>query len=156
MHSDPVGGGAMPFVSVTRLRIRSLLFLPQFIVQALGSSLQAERAQGFLGGALMREPGNIFWTITVWQDDAAMNSYRTQGAHRSAMPRLLNWCNESSVAHWRQETADVPSWPEAHRRMVEEGRPSKVNHPSAAHLAYEIPKPRPGLFKGSLRPTSRS
>ncbi len=146
----------MPFVSITRLRIRSLAYLPQFIVHALGSSLQAERAPGFLGGALMREPGNIFWTITIWQDDAAMNSYRTQGAHGRAMPRLLDWCNEASVAHWTQETAGVPSWQEAHRRMVELGRPSKVKHPSPAHFAHQIPAPRPGLFKGSLRPAVRS
>jgi hypothetical protein len=81
-----------------------------------------------------------------------MNSYRTQGAHRKAMPRLLDWCSEASIAHWTQENAEVPSWQEAHRRMVEEGRPSKVNHPSAAHLAHNIPAPRPGLFKGRLVP----
>jgi heme-degrading monooxygenase HmoA len=141
----------MLFVSVTRLRVRSIFYLPQFIVQALRSSRQAERAPGFLVGALMREPGNVFWTITVWQDDAAMNSYRTQGVHRSVMPRLLNWCDEASIAHWTQDTAEVPSWQEAHRRMVEQGRPSKVNHPSPAHLAHQIPAPRPGRFSGPLR-----
>ena len=33
---------------------------------------------------------------------------------------------------------------EAHRRMVAEGRPSKVNHPSPDHQAIRIPSPRTG------------
>jgi hypothetical protein len=144
----------MAFVSVTRLRVRSFVYLPQFVVQSLRSARQAQRSPGFLGGRLMREAGNVFWTITAWQDDAAMNYYRTQGVHRSVMPRLLVWCDEASVAHWTQELVDVPSWQEAHRRMVEQGRPSKVSHPSPAHLARQIPAPRPGRFSGPLVATS--
>jgi len=59
------------------------------------------------------------------------------------MPRLLEWCDEASIVHWLQESAELPSWDEAHRRIQQEGRRSKVNHPSAAHLAYEIPSPNP-------------
>jgi hypothetical protein len=146
----------MPFVSVTRLRVRSILYLPQFIIWALKSSRQAQRAEGFVGGRLMHEARNTFWTLTVWRDDAAMNAYRTQGAHRSAMPKLLDWCDEASVAHWTQDRPEMPDWTEAYQRMVKEGRPSKVNHPSPAHLAHQMPAPRPGCFEGPLAPASRS
>jgi hypothetical protein len=58
------------------------------------------------------------------------------------MPHLLDWCDEASIVHWTQEMPDVPSWPEAHRRMQQQGRPSKVRHPSEAHQRFEIPPPR--------------
>lgn len=144
----------MPFVSVTRLRVRSVLYLPQFIVYALRSSGQAQRAPGFLGGRLMREARNAFWTVTVWRDAKAMDAYRTAGAHRAAMPKLLHWCDEASVVHWTQESNDVPAWSEAHERMLKEGRLSKVNHPSPDHLAHRIPVPRPSRFADEIRPVA--
>jgi len=43
----------------------------------------------------------------------------------------------------------VRSFLEAHRKMVAEGRRSKVRHPSPAHEAYQIAPPK-------LRPRSRN
>jgi hypothetical protein len=53
----------------------------------------------------------------------------------------MNWCDEASVVHWTQESNELPSWVEAHARMQRDGRRSKVNHPTPAHTAYEIPMP---------------
>ena len=138
----------MPFISVTRLRIRSVFYLPQFIWHAFRSQRQAERSRGFLAGRLMREKGNAFWTLTAWDDRAAMSAYRGTGAHMKAMPKLLNWCDEASVGNWEQPGADLPSWAEAHRRMVAEGRMSKVRPPSERQLAKEIPAPASGGSQG--------
>jgi heme-degrading monooxygenase HmoA len=142
----------MAIVSVTRLRIRSVFDLPAFIRQALKSARQAEAADGFLGGRLMREARNAFWTVTVWKDLDSMEAFRIAGAHARIMHKLMEWCDEASVVHWEQEGAAVPSWEEAHRRMVKQGRASKVIHPSAGHMAHRIPAPRPGMFEGPIRP----
>jgi hypothetical protein len=101
---------------------------------------------------VLREARNTFWTVTAWDDDAAMNAFRTSGAHGQAMPKLLDWCDEASVAHWIQPTTELPTWLAAHRRMVAEGRLSKVNHPSPAHLAKEIPAPRPSRIEKTVSP----
>jgi hypothetical protein len=146
----------MPFVSVTRLKIRSLWFMPAFVVYALRSARQAEKSAGFLGGALMRDNWQAFWTITVWSDAKAMETYRSSGMHRKAMPRLMNWCDEASLAHWVQDAEDVPSWPEAYRRLVNEGRPSKVRHPSAAQTASQVPEPKAIRFSKPMRSAQRS
>ena len=83
-----------------------------------------------------------FWTLSAWADEAAMKAFMLSGPHRKSMPKLMEWCDEASVGHWLQETADLPDWKEAHRRMVEEGRMSKVKHPSAAQEAKQISGPR--------------
>jgi len=142
----------MVFVSITRLRIRSIFYLPQFLWYAIRSSRQAQRSPGFVGGRLMRESRNAFWTMTAWDAGAAMESFRTQGAHRDAMPKLLDWCDEAAVVHWTQESRELPSWQEAYQRMMKGGRPSKVRHPSAAHTAHKLPAPRPSRVDAPMTP----
>ncbi len=71
-----------------------------------------------------------------------MRRYMTSGAHKRAMPHLMKWCDEASVAHWDQEETALPSWEEADRRMREIGRVSKVNKPSPDHAGLNYRKPR--------------
>jgi hypothetical protein len=68
------------------------------------------------------------------------------GNHRLAMPKLMNICDEASVGRWSQEDSTPPPWHEVHRRMQHEGRASKVNNPSAAQKAFQIPAPLAGPF----------
>jgi hypothetical protein len=51
---------------------------------------------------------------------------------------LLEWCDEAAVAHWNQESAELPDWKTAERRMAESGRLSKVNHPSIDQQAGRL------------------
>jgi len=129
----------MPFVAITRLRLRGYRFLPAFGWHSLKSALQAERARGFLGGALSADPFRLtYWTVTVWESEAAMRAFRASGDHQRVMPRLAEWCDEASVAHWEQEDASVPAADEVLRRMVAGGRASRLNHPSPDHAAGRI------------------
>ena len=132
----------MPFVSVTRLRLRSARFLPGFALHAARSLGQIKRAPGFSGGSLLADRRWTFWTMTAWDDRDAMLGYMTSGNHRTAMPHLLGWCDEASVVHWDQTGPALPSWPEADRRMRLEGRASKVRFPGPNHagLAYDLPR----------------
>ncbi|MDP8923807.1 MAG: antibiotic biosynthesis monooxygenase [Chloroflexota bacterium] len=142
----------MALISVTRLRLRSVRYLLPFYWHSLKSARQARRAPGFLGGQLAGERGKAYWTVTAWRDESAMRAYRNTDSHLKAMPKLLNWCDEASVVHWQQDGPELPDMNEALRRMVAEGRVSKVNHPSPAHAAKQIPArqaPRPGF---RLRP----
>ena len=132
----------MAFVSVTRLRLRSLRFLPGFAVHAIASLRQCRRADGFIAGSLLPDRRSTFWTMTVWHDQAAMRAYMTDGSHRAAMPRLMRWCDEASIVHWTCDDAVPPDWVEADRRMRAEGRPSKVRRPSVAHESLAFAAPR--------------
>lgn len=141
----------MPFVSITRLRIRSARFLPRFAWMTLRSRAQLRRAAGFSGGALLADRGLTFWTMTAWDGPESMRAYMTSGPHRAAMPLLMDWCDEASVVHWTQGADALPTWAEADGRMRAEGRPSKVRHPSAAHAAMGFGPPRT-VGSAAIRP----
>jgi hypothetical protein len=134
----------MPVVSITRLRVRSWAYFPAFFVQTLRIAWQAARADGNLAVKLLRDRRNTFWTGTSWSSEASLRAFMRAKPHGPTMRRLLNWCDEAALVHWTQADAEVPSWEEAHKRIQQDGRPSKVNHPSAAHTAHAIPAPALG------------
>jgi heme-degrading monooxygenase HmoA len=142
----------MAFISVTRLRVRSFLYLPEFLWDTAKSVRQVQRSSGFLGGRLLVNAPYVFWTMTVWREEAAMNAFRTGGAHRRAMPKLLNWCDEAAVVHWTQESEEIPAWQQAQQQMAEKGKLSKVNHPSPAQASQHIPAPRRSRVEQTLKP----
>ena len=132
----------MAFISVTRLRLRSVWYLPKFFWHAIPSNIQARKAAGNLGVDVLNEPRLAFWTRSAWKDEASMRAYMLSGAHRKAMPTLLESCDEACVAHWEQESATLPTWSEVHRRLTEAGRVSKVRNPSPDHATRRISPPK--------------
>ena len=136
----------MIFVSLTRLRIRSIRFVPWFAFHTWRSLKQVKKAPGFLTGALLPDRSWTFWTMTAWDSQDSMRQYMISGNHKEAMPHLVKWCDEASVAHWMQGDAELVPWSEADKRMRETGRPSKVRNPSPHHvdLSYETPRTTAG------------
>jgi hypothetical protein len=132
----------MAYVSITRLRIRSWRYLPSLFWYAFLSKRQFRASPGNLAADALMEARMTFWTRSVWADENAMRTFRSSGAHRKVMPRLLDWCDEASVAHWQQDSSEPPKWHEAHQRMQREGRRSKVRNPSDAHKRFEITAPQ--------------
>jgi heme-degrading monooxygenase HmoA len=132
----------MPFISLTRLRLRSLRFLPFFAFHALKTTSQVRHAPGFQTGALLPDRSFTFWTMTAWDSQEDMRRYMTSGSHKTVMPRLMHWCDEASVAHWTQPEPALPTWEEADLRMRASGRASKVRNPSPHHesLTYRAPR----------------
>lgn len=132
----------MPFISVTRLRIRSIRFLPAFALDFFRTRRQVRTAPGFRGGSLLADRRWTFWTMTAWDNQQSMRSYMTAGDHRKAMPNLLDWCDEASVVHWDETEDALPSWQDADRHMRETGRASKVKRPSPQHATLKYRTPR--------------
>jgi heme-degrading monooxygenase HmoA len=131
----------MPFVSITRLRIRSRDYVDLFAAALPGVYAQAAEAPGNLGMDLLADANDTFWTKSVWTDRDAMRGYMTSGDHGDVMPHLRDWCDEAHVAHWDQEGDELPTWEEAHRRIVADGRTSTVAHPSPDHAIRTVAAP---------------
>jgi hypothetical protein len=153
--------------SVTRLRVRAFVYLPAFLWMTFRSQRQVSRAKGFAGGRLLIDSHRTYWTLTVWESELAMKQFRGSGAHARVMPKLMNWCDEASYAHWTinketviEGTTDagiVPSWPEAYAHLASEGRLSRVEHPSPDHEGRHFPQPRlQPLIGADLKPVART
>jgi hypothetical protein len=120
----------MPAISITRLELRGLRFLPSFFIHTSRSQKQLVAAPGYLGGGTMFESLRVYWTTTAWESVDAMRAFRNAGAHMAAMRRLIDICCAAAYAHWEQESAELPPPDEVHRRMLAEGKLSKVRYPS--------------------------
>lgn len=132
----------MALVSVTRFHPRSPCFMPFFLLHANRTIAQIRRADGFLAGAIQRDADQAFWTLTLWRDEVAMRAFGASGAHRKAMPHLAQWADEASVAHWLQRGDNLPDWPEAVRRLRDDGRCSWLRHPRPIRSEDGLAEPR--------------
>jgi Antibiotic biosynthesis monooxygenase. len=145
----------MIYVSVTRLRLKSIFSVIPFLVLNERAVKQVVQSPGFLRGGLLVDRRLAFWTVTAWENEAAMKAYRGTDAHRRAMPKLAGWCDEGAVTHWPQESPAIPEWLELWKRLSENPRMSSVDRPSAAHLARRFPEPRTTIER-TLYPASSS
>lgn len=129
----------MPFVSVTRLRVKSIFYLIPFMRANEASVKELKASFGLLEGKELIDKNLTFWTMTIWEDEASMKTFRGSLAHRNAMQKLPNWCNEASYHHWIQEDNGCPTWNKASEKLFKEGKLSKVRNPSKAQAANEFP-----------------
>ena len=122
----------MSFVSIARLRVRSWRHLPGFLIRDFRTARQAKLAAGSLAVSVLRDADRAFWTRTVWRDEAAMRSFLRSGSIVGLWRGSRSGAMRPRWSHWVQDANEPPSWPEAHRRLQQEGRRSRVNHPSEA------------------------
>jgi hypothetical protein len=120
----------MPFVSITRLRVRSWRYLPAIFIQAFRSARQAKLAPGSLAVSILRDANLAFWTRTVWSEERAMRSFMLSSA------RIGTSCRA-----WRNGAMRPPS-PTGSKMLSSRHHGPKVNHPSDAQIRFEIPEPR--------------
>ena len=142
----------MYFVSITRLRLKSIFSLPAFLSANSASIKQLLITEGYVAGKELTDKGLIFWTLTLWNADADMKSFRNSPPHRKAMQKLPDWCNEATYAHWLQEEATLPDWTTVHERMLSEGVVSKVRFPTDRHLTKSFPPIKWGKLARPLNP----
>ncbi len=133
----------MPFISITRLRVRSIRFLPAFALYTYRSLQQVKNSPGFQGGNVLPDRKWAFWTMTAWDSQESMRRFMTTGPHKSAMPRLLHWCDEASVVHWEQPETALPSWTEADQRMRTSGRALQGAKPQPPTRHLDLPHTPP-------------
>ena len=131
----------MRFISVTRLRLRSIRFLPSLWWEIRKLQRSLEDAPGFLMGKLLADRNRTFWTMTMWKDLDSMRAFRDSRAHAPVMRNAARWCDEASVVHWETQADELPDWDEAHRRMSESGKLSPLKCPSADYRARRYKHP---------------
>jgi hypothetical protein len=137
-------------ISVTRLRVRSIRFLPRLWWEIRKMRRALENGPGFLVGKFLADRHWAFWTMTLWKDRESMRAFRDSGVHAAVMPHAARWCDEASVVHWETEADRLPGWDEAYRRMSEAGSPTPLKFPSEDCKAHRYEKPHVTHHNGVL------
>ena len=111
----------------------------------------------FIKGKTLLDRKLTFWTMSLWNNISDMRAYTNTSAHKNAMPKLQQWCDEASVVHWEQSENELPDWHTAYQKLITEGRISKVKYPAPTHATMQIPAPRyPSKTERILMPVSVS
>jgi len=129
----------MSFVSVTRLRVKSIFFLIPFMRANEASVRELKASVGLLKGKELIDKKLTFWTITIWENEESMKAFRGSYSHRNAMQYLPKWCDEASYHHWVQEDNEVPDWDTISEKLYSQGKLSKVRNPSKAQIENQFP-----------------
>src|SRR5580698_67158 len=132
----------MYFISVTRLRVRSVIYLPAFILANEASIRSIKKISGFISGKELIDKHLTFWTVTLWESDQAMKYFRNNDPHKSAMRKLPDWCDEGAYVHWLQEDEIIPEWNFLYKKLMVEGKVTKIKRPSLRQLNMNYP----GIF----------
>ncbi|MET7656725.1 DUF3291 domain-containing protein [Streptomyces sp. NPDC005486] len=115
---------AEAFVMASRLEVRSLKDVPRFFARSLSAWKQVCGAPGAYGASLIAQPlKRTFWTLSAWEDKAALYAYARTEPHKSIMTGLRPATKASVFTFWEVPVADLPiDWTDARRRLADQDR----------------------------------
>jgi heme-degrading monooxygenase HmoA len=108
----------MVYVSITGLRLKSIIHTPRFWWHAVRSMMQAQSARGNIS-AQSRTINGIHHTVSVWESKEAMRAYLVAGAHINAM-RVYKKIATGKILGFEAEAP--PSWEDVHELWSVRGR----------------------------------
>jgi quinol monooxygenase YgiN len=131
----------VPIIVVARLRLRDHSLLDDFFTHATAVIEQAQNTEGNLGVDAMAEAHDVWWDVTAWEGRAPIETFMNTEPHLSTRALVDHLCDEASFANWEQDTAELPDWQTAWRRLVAEGQSASITDGSAANETRDFPAP---------------
>ncbi|MBW8486469.1 hypothetical protein [Actinomadura parmotrematis] len=122
-----VGGGgsadgADAVVMASRFELASAWRSPVFLLHSLRLWRQARRAPGALGVALRAAPlSGVFWTLSAWQDRAALARYARTDPHGRVLAAVRPWTRSADFVYWETPIGGLPAGPGDAGALWEEG-----------------------------------
>lgn len=106
-------------VMASRLELRWLRDVPRFLAAALRIRRQMLGSPGALGLSLIARPlRRTFWTLSAWQDQAALSATVGREPHRQIMRRFRPRIASSAFVTWTAPATAMPiPWDDALRRL---------------------------------------
>jgi heme-degrading monooxygenase HmoA len=87
---------------------------------------QLEHANGLIGYSMLGRPwARQYWTLSVWEDEAALQAFVAENPHRDIMSTVAPDMGTTRFVRWHVLGSTVPPrWPDALQRIEEAGRSS--------------------------------
>jgi quinol monooxygenase YgiN len=100
---------------LTYLPMRRPTRLPRFLGYVRKIQKQLELADGLVGYSLLAKPlSSNYWTLSAWEDDAALRRFVGERPHREAMRELPRYLSGFRTIRWTAAGQTLPpSWGEA-------------------------------------------
>jgi hypothetical protein len=102
-------------VLLSELPLRRFRDLGRFLLYTWRIRGQLKRAPGVLGYSLLARPARRqFWTLSVWDDEAALQQFVFEDPHGQVMTDLSGRMGRTHFVRWRMRGAELPPrWPDA-------------------------------------------
>jgi heme-degrading monooxygenase HmoA len=120
--------------TVTRIAIRGPHVLPGFYRDSAASAIAAKGTPGALKTRLLGFPlWPVYYTLTVWESEAAMRAFVKTPAHRRAMANMGRYARTGRFATFAADTPRI-GWRRAFRQLRTPSgvwtRPEKAARPA--------------------------
>ena len=94
---------------VTYLPVKHYRTVPSVAKYSYKVEKQLIETQGLIGYSMGSKPwSKQFWTVSVWEDEAALMAFAFSGAHKDIMARLYTDMGATKFARWKVLGTDVP------------------------------------------------
>ena len=102
-------------IVATELHVKSFWNFFAFVKHSVRSMKQAERSPGVISAKAGNKGWRIGYTLTVWENKEAMQSFRNTGAHKIAMTKIRKLSSKYKTLVWEADA--VPDFKEAKERL---------------------------------------
>jgi hypothetical protein len=93
----------------SRLPLKRRRSIPGFLRDTLAIRRQLARADGLVGYALDAELARkVFWTFSVWQDQASLDAFAAADPHRAIIRRLRPLMGQTRFEFFHVPGRDLP------------------------------------------------
>lgn len=131
----------MPIIVVARLRLREHALLDEFFTHAAAVIEQAQRTEGNLGVDALAEAHDVWWDVTAWEGREPIDVFMNTEPHLSTRGLVDHLCDEATFVDWEQDSATLPDWQTAWRRLVADGQSAIITNASDANETRAFPSP---------------
>ena len=143
----------MPYLSMTRLKLKSVIYLLPFGIQNEQVIRQIRTSHGFLKGKELAALDLSMWTATLWDSQESIKAFYFSSFHKDAMKNISVWASEAVTARREIDSfQELPSWEEIRNELMKAGHFTPLQDTSSAHNTKIITKPSPILLTRLLSP----
>lgn len=132
----------MAYLSMTRLKLKSVIYLLPFSIQNEQVIRQLRTSHGFLKGKELATPSLSMWTATLWNSLEDLRAFYLSGSHKEAMKNINQWSSEAVSGHQEVDSNELPDWDNIRLQLLNVGHFANLKEPSFAHQKGIILKPR--------------
>jgi hypothetical protein len=102
------------------LPLKSFWRVPQFLVYTVQVTRQLAAAQGLFGYSTLARPlSKRFWTLSAWENEAALRAFVQHPPHVRLMTALTPHMAETKFLRWMVKGSQLPlRWDDALRRFA--------------------------------------